>query len=75
MSRFSDAVEGMDNNSVRALCHLLLLKRSVDGLNGRNWEASKHLDYEDSISNTLAVMGLGNCDVPTLNATKPEREL
>ena len=51
--KYDQIVEGMDNNSVRALCHLLLLKRSVDGLNGRDWEASKHLDYEDSIVESL----------------------
>lgn len=32
------------------LTELLLLKRSVDGLNGRTWDASKHLEYENKIS-------------------------
>ena len=51
--KYDQIVEGMDNNSVRALCHLLLLKRSVDGLNGRDWKATEHLDYEDSIVGSL----------------------
>ncbi len=46
-------IEGMFNSDVRALCHLLLLKRSVDGLNGRTWDAHEHMDYERSIQETL----------------------
>ncbi len=60
--KYDQIVEGMDNNSVRALCHLLLLKRSVDGLNGRDWKATEHLDYEDSIVESLP-------HLTTLNAT------
>jgi len=46
-------IDGMFNSDVQSLCHLLLLKRSVDGLNGREWDAHKHLDYERSIQETL----------------------
>ena len=53
-------IDGMFNKDVRALCHLLLLKRSVDGINGRTWDASKHLDYETAIAETLARMGMPN---------------
>jgi hypothetical protein len=51
---YARMLEGMFGDEVRALCHLLLLKRSVDGLNGRRWDAAEHLDYEDSIVETLA---------------------
>jgi len=42
-------IDGMSNRDVRALCHLLLLKRDVDGLNGRPWHGGKHLEIEESI--------------------------
>jgi hypothetical protein len=53
-------IDGMFDKDVRALCHLLLLKRSVDGGPGRVWDASKHLEYEDLITETLAQMGMHN---------------
>ena len=53
-------IDGMFDKDVRALCHLLLLKRSVDGGPGRVWDASKHLEYEDLITETLARMNMPN---------------
>jgi hypothetical protein len=53
-------IDGMFNTEVRGLCHLLLLKRSVDGLNGRTWDAGMHLDYETSIVEMLQQMGVPN---------------
>ena len=53
-------IDGMFDKDVRALCHLLLLKRSVDGINGRTWNASRHLEYETLIVETLAQMGMPN---------------
>lgn len=41
----------------RSLLIALLNKRLNDGLNGRKWDASRHLIYENSVSriiNTLA---------------------
>lgn len=53
-------LDGMYDKDVRALCHLLLLKRSVDGINGRTWDAGRHLEYETLIAETLAQMGMPN---------------
>jgi hypothetical protein len=50
-------LDGMFETDVRALCHLLLLKRSVDGGRGREWDASKHMEYETLIQETLERMG------------------
>jgi len=35
------------------LVKLFKLKRSVDGLNGRNWDAVKHWDYEEAIKEKI----------------------
>jgi hypothetical protein len=48
------------NDDWRGLCQLLLLKRSVDGLNGRPWDAGRHLEYETLIAKTLSVMGFSD---------------
>lgn len=53
-------IDGMFDKDVRALCHLLLLKRSVDGGAGREWDAARHLEYETLIVETLAQMGVPN---------------
>ena len=51
-------IEGMSTKDVAALCHLFLLKRSVDGGPGRVWDGRKHLDLEDSITEVLLGMGM-----------------
>jgi hypothetical protein len=51
-------IDGMFDKDVRSLCHLLLLKRCVDGGHGRVWDASKHLEYEDLITETLVRMNV-----------------
>ena len=60
VDRWDKMIDGMSDKNVRSLCHLLLLKRSVDGGPERVWDASAHLDYEDSITETLAQMGVPN---------------
>ena len=35
----------------------LIAKRSVDGLNGRTWDASAHLHFEDKVTETLDRIG------------------
>jgi hypothetical protein len=42
----------------RKLLDLYRLKRSVDGLNGRPWWASKHLEYEEDIADSEGEMKL-----------------
>ena len=51
-------IDGMFTPDVRALCHLLLLKRSVDGGPGRMWDAHTHLQYDELITATLAQMNM-----------------
>jgi hypothetical protein len=58
--KYEKMLDGMFRSDLESLCHLLLLKRDVDGLNGRTWSASRHFDYEDSIKETLARMGMLN---------------
>ena len=51
--QYTMMLDGMSNDAVRSLCHLLLCKRVVDGLNGRTWDASEHRDIEQCIAETL----------------------
>jgi len=51
--QYSKMLDGMQREEVYSLCHLLLCKRFVDGLNGRVWNATEHYDYEQDIAKTL----------------------
>ena len=42
------------NRELQTLVDLFIEKRSVDGLNGRNWEAGRHLKAEEAIQQALA---------------------
>ena len=50
-------LDGMFKTDIRSLCHLLLLKRSVDGGSKRVWDALEHSKYESLINETLRGMG------------------
>jgi len=48
-----ELVEDLDRKTLQNLCLCLLYKRESDGLNGRTWNASKHMIWEDRLSYIL----------------------
>lgn len=46
--QWQDRIETAERSDLNALCLLLIQKREVDGLNGRVWDASAHLYFEES---------------------------
>ncbi len=50
---YKKLVETLPRVELEGLCEILLLKRENDGLNGRKWDSSEHLKYEDSIADYL----------------------
>jgi len=71
-NQYSMMLDGMQRKDVYALCHLLLCKRFVDGLNGRNWLATEHYDYEQSIARTLIDNNQPPQSSVELYSTRPE---
>lgn len=51
--RFDPMLRDADRTDLETLAALLLQKRSVDGLNGRRWDASAHLYFEDAVAAIL----------------------
>ena len=47
--RFQPVLESADRCDLEHLAMMLLQKRSVDGLNGRHWDASAHLYFEQAL--------------------------
>ena len=52
-----ELVERLSRKNLEILCMCLLQKREVDGINGRMWDACKHLAWEDRISIILKSNG------------------
>jgi len=52
-AKIDKLLEGVPKADVYNLCHLLMLKRLVDGCNGRPWNAMKHYDYDSSVHEML----------------------
>jgi len=50
---FEIIIDAMPKDSIKKLLHAILMKRSFDGLNGRIWDAQKHLEYEMIINKLL----------------------
>jgi len=53
-ARFSEPLNAMPRGALVRLALLLLNKRAVDGLNGRTWDASAHLLFEQRIEEALS---------------------
>ena len=48
-----ELVQDLDRESLEKLCFYLLMKRESDGINGRKWDATEHLLWEDRTSYIL----------------------
>ncbi len=48
-----ELVKDLDRQSLETVCLCLLYKRESDGLNGRKWDAQKHILWEDRLSYQL----------------------
>lgn len=55
MARIDDLLDSLTMAELRAITESLLLKREYDGLNGRPWDALKHMKYEDRVSDILRI--------------------
>jgi hypothetical protein len=51
--RFEPMLDSADRSDFEHLALMLLQKRSVDGLNGRHWDAGAHLYFEDAVGAIL----------------------
>lgn len=51
--RFEPLLDRADQAELKLLAMMLLQKRSVDGLNGRRWDAGAHLFFEDAVEALL----------------------
>lgn len=54
--RFDPLIRNADRPDLEALAAMLLQKRSVDGLNGRRWDASAHLCFEEAVDALLRAL-------------------
>ena len=55
MARIDDLLDSLTMAELRAITESLLLKREHDGLNGRPFDALKHMKYEDRVSDILRI--------------------
>lgn len=56
--KFTEFVDGLAETEVRGLCAVLLLRRSVDGMDGRLDHDFRYEDYEYSVRDYLESVGL-----------------
>lgn len=54
-ARIDDLLDSLTMAELRAITESLLLKREYDGLNGRPFDALKHMKYEDRVSDILRI--------------------
>jgi hypothetical protein len=54
--KYRQQLEDCDRSTLEALAMLLIQKRSVDGLNGRHWNAGAHRYFEDAVESMMRSM-------------------
>lgn len=54
--KYRQQLEDCDRATLEALAMLLIQKRSVDGLNGRRWDAGAHLYFDDAVESMIRSM-------------------
>lgn len=51
-----DEIRNLSRPVLDQLAYALIMKRKYDGINGRTWDASEHLKWEDIIDALLDIL-------------------